>query len=59
MKLSFKRIITAQSNPQVKFQDFFFSTIILKETPSSDSMYSESSSETLFIICLPENQSKR
>lgn len=58
MKLNFKRIITAQSNPQVKFHAFFLITIF-KESPSSDSVYSESSSETLFIICLPENQSKR
>lgn len=51
-KLSFKRIITAQSNPQVRFHDFF----ILKEIPLSELLHSECSSETSFIICLPENQ---
>lgn len=58
-KLIFERIITAQSNPQVKFHDLFFVIIILKEIPSSDSVCSESSSETLLIIGLPENQSRR
>lgn len=56
MELSVKRRIAAQilSSTFVPFLK-----IILKNIPSSDSVNSESSSETLFIICLSENQSKR
>lgn len=57
VELSFKRIIAAQILSS-SFMPFFF-LIILKKIPSSDSVYSESSSETLFIICISENQNKK
>lgn len=57
VELSFKRIIAAQILSS-SFMPFFF-LIILKKISSSDSVYSGSSSETLFIIWISENQSKK